>query len=80
MGLEAHAIDGGINFGHAKDLLDLFGQRRALGQVDRFAAETVRLLETLSVDVADDHDGRPQEMARGGTGQAHRPGPCDIDG
>src|SRR6185437_6651471 len=43
--LEADAVDRAIHLRHADDQLDLLAERRRLGQVDRLASETLRLLQ-----------------------------------
>ena len=78
VGFEADAIDRAIDFRHADDLLDLLGQRGVLGEIDRFAAEALGLLEAIGDHVADDDDGRAEQMARGRAGQADRARAGDI--
>ena len=69
--LESDRVDGGVDLGHAEDLLDLI-LRVALRDVDRLAAEAARLLEPLRDQVADDHDGRAEQLRRVGGREADR--------
>src|ERR1039457_6188323 len=62
LGLEADAVDRGVNFGLAQDLGDLVGAGRVLAQVDGLAAETAGLGQPLRVHVTDDDDGRTEDL------------------
>src|SRR2546422_11482627 len=76
-GLEADAVDSGVDLGHAEDLLDLVGDV-ALGDVDGLTPEAPRLREPLGVQVSDD-DGRcAEELCRGRARQADGPPAGDV--
>src|SRR5437660_1390016 len=78
-GLEADAVDSGVDLGHSEDLLDLVGDV-ALGDVDGLAPEALRLREPLGVQVSDD-DGRcTEELRRGRAGQADGARAGDVHG
>ena len=76
-GLEADGVDGGVDLGHAEDLLDLV-LRVALGDVDRLAAEALGLLEALRDQVADEHHRGAEQQRRVGGREADRPGAGDV--
>src|SRR5581483_3658909 len=77
-GLEAHAVDGRVDLGHADDLLDLLGHRGAGRHVDRLAPEAAGLGQALGDEVAHDHAGGAQQLGRRGRGQAHGAAAGDV--
>src|SRR6266566_302426 len=78
-GLEADAVDRGVDLRHPEELLDLV-RDIPLGDVDGLAAEAAGLGQALGNEIAHDDHGRAQELGRVRTGQAHRPRPGDVDG
>ena len=79
LGLEADRVDAAVDLGHAEDLLDLVGDRRVGGDVDRLAAERARLLQPLRVRVADDHHRGAEQLRGVRGGQPDRAGAGDVD-
>ena len=77
-GLEADGVDGGVDLGHAEDLLDLVLAGRPW-RVDRLAAEAAGLRQPLRVQVADDDDRRAEQLRRVRRGEADRAGAGDVD-
>ena len=73
--LEPHRINAAIDLRDAEDLLDLV-RRAALGHVDGLAAEAARLLQTVLVQVADDHDGGTQQVGAGRRREPTGPAPA----
>ena len=77
---EADAIHRAVHHRLAEDLLDLLGQRGILAEIDDFAAEALRLRQTLRNHVADDDHGRAQQLSCRRAGQTHRARARDVDG
>ena len=77
--LEADGVDGGVDLGHAEDLLDLV-LRVALREVDGLAAEAARLRQTLGNHVADDDHRRAQQLRRVRRGESDGAGAGDVHG
>src|SRR3712207_4012738 len=77
-GLEADRVDAAVHLGLAQDLRDLV-LRVALRDVDGLAAEAAGLGQPVGVEVADDDDGRAEQVRRGRRRQPHRPGAGDVD-
>jgi hypothetical protein len=74
-GLEADAVDGGVDLARAaQDLLELLAQVVVGRQVDGLAAEAGRLAQPVRVHVADDDHAAPSRWAE--VAQASPTGPA----
>ena len=71
---EADAIDRAIDFGNPQDLRNLIAQEASFGDVDGFAAETLRLRQPLGDQVAHDHNRCAQQLRGSRASQTNRPG------
>ena len=76
---KSNAVDGSIDFGYADNLGDLIGQRGVFLEIDRHAAEALRLRQPFRDHVADHDDCCPKQVAGSRAGKAHRAGPGHIN-
>jgi len=72
-------VHGAIDFGNSEDLFDLICDGGPKRDVNSFATERARLLETILVQIADNNNGSTKELTCRGTCQANRPSTRDID-
>ena len=79
-GLEAHAVDGAVDFRLAQQRGDLLVQRRVQRQVGDLEALRLGVRQTCRVEVTDDDHGSAEQTRRSSSGQTDRAGTGDVDG
>ena len=78
-GFEADAIHCAVHLWNFEDLGNLIADRGILGDIDGLAPKTPGLRQPLGDEVAYNHDGGSQQLARGRAGEPNRTCAGNVD-